>query len=506
MSSFSSLPAEMVRSIVSKIDSSDTLSCVARTCHTLYDMTIPFLYDHIALYDREGGSGRHKFKNLRPLTILLLKRPDLARLVHHFAMRDAPSTGSSSEKRLAKGRPVFRLQADDVLKDAIKAASHDKDEEQQWLLHIKWPDHGDATLALLLPALPHLESLDLMLMYGCTYFDRMMRHAGAREKPFDRVPGFLALKDVMHTWYDEKYGMGVEYIVMFMRLPSIRRIFGHRIGSDDEFEGEAEDTLAALDTASSTVSHIELKDCKLHKRDLANMLRAPKALQTFIYQVGTGYLSECGRDFQASVSALAPQAQCLENLWLDFEPRYSSYWDSTIDDTTPIRSFAHFEHLKVLKVATVFIFGDKNFSISRHEDWVRSMTYGLTGKFPRSLEALHLLHCEDNFEHVLLAHEDMLDHKERDLPRLSKLVLEGPILEAKERWPRIRQIIQRGKAHGIDTITVNHARGNLDYNGAVERGWGIDQDVFWEKGVNALNRYPPNEVVDLQSGALGLEV
>ncbi|MCJ1318397.1 hypothetical protein MMC15_003725 [Xylographa vitiligo] len=504
--SFSSLPAELVRSVVSNIDSNDTLCNVARTSHALHDIAIPFLYDHIALYDQEGGTRCFQFKKLRPLTLFLLNRPDLARLVHHFTMRHEPSTGYFTKKRLEKGEPVYRLKVDGIFKDAIKAASHDEEEEKQWLQHMKWPDHGDATLALLLPVLPNLKSLDLMLMSGCTYLDRMMRRVAMREKPFDKEPGFLALKDVMHTYCDEKYGMDVKYIGMFMRLPSIRRIFGHRMGSDDGVDGQADETLAALVTASSTVSHIELKDCKLHKRDLANMLRAPKALKTFIYEAGCGCLSECGMNFRAAVSALAPQVDYLEHLWLDFEHRYRPTWDDMIDDTTPIHSFTEFENLKVLKVAVVFIFGNEEFSSSQYEDWRQKKAYGLTGKFPRSLETLHLLHCEDNFELVLLSLEDMLEHKERDAPRLSKLVLEGPMLKEREWWNRTVHVARIGKAKGIDMITVNTAGELSGYDGALERGWGMDREICWAEGVNSRNKYPPDEIVELQSGALGLDV
>ncbi|MCJ1282638.1 hypothetical protein MMC26_001963 [Xylographa opegraphella] len=496
---FSNLPLEILRIIVSFVDSDDTLCNMARVCHTLYDITIPFLYDHIALYDREGCPGEYEFKTLRPLTLLLLKRPDLARLVHHFTARESFSAGFMTEKQIKQGEPFNRLKVDDVFKDAIEAASHDEAEKKQWLEQITWPDHADAILALLLPALPNLESLDLMLgMFGCTYFEKMMQRAGMREKPFDKDRGFLALKDVMHAWDNDKYGMGVEYIGMFMRLPSIERIFGHRVGSDDRVGAEPDATLAALQTASSTVSHIELKNCKLDERDLANMLRAPKALKTFIYEVGWGYLSYCDMVFGAAVSALAPQVHYLENLWLDFESWVRPEWNDQTDDTTPIRSFAQFEILKVLKVAIVFIFGELEASSSQRKDWKESELRGLTGKFPRSLETLHLLHCEDNFELVLLALENMLKHKERDVPRLSKLVFEGLVLNAKEWWDRMMYLTQLSKTKGVEMVTVTVPEGASRHEGGVERGWGMDRDIFWGECVDETNVYRPEEVVDWQ--------
>ncbi|MCJ1385323.1 hypothetical protein MMC17_008445 [Xylographa soralifera] len=459
---------------------------------------MPFLYYHITLCDQEGGTGCHQFEELRPLTLLLLTRPELARLVHHFSMRDEPSPGYLTETKLKSGELVHGLEVDDAFKDSIKAASHDEEEEEQWLEHMSWPDHADATLALLLPALTNLESLDLMITEGCTYFEKMMRRAGACEKPFDKEPAFLALADIMHTGYDEKYGLSVEYIGMFMRLPSIRRIFGYRIGSDDGFRDQIDETLAGLGTASSTVSHIELKDCKLHDQGLVNMLRAPKALKTFIYEVGSGHLSYCRMNFGAAVSALAPQVHYLENLWLDFESTYRPYWDDEVDDTTPIPSFTQFENLKVLKVAIVFIFGNEICSSSDNKVRKQSELHGLTGKFPRSLETLHLLHCEDNLELVLLALEHMLKYKERDVPRLSKLVFEGPFYDEQKWLDRIMYIMRLSEVKGIETVTVVIAGANSAYNVAVERGWGMDKDISWAEGVNGLNRYVPDMIVERQ--------
>ncbi|MCJ1398489.1 hypothetical protein MMC11_001689 [Xylographa trunciseda] len=493
--SLSSLPAEIVRGIVSAVDSNATLSNLARTSHALYDITIPFLYEHVDLYDQAFGMGS-QFTELRPLASLLLRRPDLARLVHHFTMRDAFNTGDHpSSTAVEEGKPNVCQSVDDVFKNAIKIASHDEEEEKQWLEHMTWLDHNDAVLALLLPALPKLQSLDLMLKYGCTYFEKMMRRASMRQKPFDTQPGFLALEDVMHTFNDEKYGMSPEYISIFMRLPFIRGIFGHRVGSDEDVDGESSKILAALETASSTVSHLELKDCTVSESDLAHMLRAPKALKTFIYEVGWGFLSFCNVSFLAIHEALAPQVRYLENLWLDYERSYSAYWDGETDSTTPMPPFTHFEKLKVLKIAIVYIFGDKEFSSANQADWNVSELHGLTGTLPRSLEALHLLHCDDNFELVLLALEDMLKHKRRDVPGLSKLVLDWRIGKAEAHWHRICDITKLADDNDIETTMVITGGENSKLEDRLERGWGMDGEISWAEGVNWLNRYPPDQIV-----------
>lgn len=49
----------------------------------------------------------------------------------------------------------------------------------------------DAVLALLLPALPKLQRVDLMMPYGANYVVRMFEKASKNMKPFHSQPNFL---------------------------------------------------------------------------------------------------------------------------------------------------------------------------------------------------------------------------------------------------------------------------------------------------------------------------
>ena len=79
-----------------------------------------------------------------------------------------------------------------ALSTAIEMASHSKEEERQWLEDMSFTKsiNEDGLMALLLPALPNLKTLDLTLGKNVMYFSGMMQRASRKEKPFDTAPGF----------------------------------------------------------------------------------------------------------------------------------------------------------------------------------------------------------------------------------------------------------------------------------------------------------------------------
>lgn len=196
-----------------------------------------------------------------------------------------------------------------ALSRAIETASHSKEEERQWLedMSSTKPINGDALIALLLPALPNLKTLDLELGNNVTYFSRMMQRASRKEKPFDTAPAFERLSDITYTqnshistYYDENAedverhdGEAEEqeypcYTVMpFSKphFPAISRIFG----LNSAFQvGSANQEPWVLPLAwgfSSQLSHLELRECLLNSQAVVNLLQVPIALKTYIYEV-----------------------------------------------------------------------------------------------------------------------------------------------------------------------------------------------------------------------------
>lgn len=178
----------------------------------------------------------------------------------------------------------------------------------------------------------------------------------------------------------------------------------------------------------------------MNTEDIIHLLKVPRNLTTVIYELGSGFLSCSSCSFKAIWEALVPQAYSLENLWLGYENSNSIDFLDEIDNTTPIPSFACFKKLKVLKIATDFLFGSEHRVSERAEDvdasderYLNDTTHRhLTDLFPQSLETFHILYYKDHIYHTPKALADLLANKSRNVPKLGKLVIEGFFREDEE--------------------------------------------------------------------------
>jgi len=494
------IPPEVICCVISKVESKSTLCSLAVCSREYYVFTVPLIYGHVELDESEllGREGQD-FQPLRKLASLLLRRPDLACLVRHWTMRPDCSTGGGSKRVERAAREVETVDVDRTFTDAVRASSHSSEEENEWLRHISWKDHADSILALILPALVKLEKLDIMLQDDSKYFARMIQRAGVPEKLFDTKPAFQHLREIMHTYHDDKYGMSVDYTAMFLHLPAIRGIYAHRVGSAHRSTNQS---LATLAPPSSTLEHLEFKDCKLNDENIVNVLRAPKALHTFIYELGGGHLAYCLPKFAAIRNALTPQQHCLENLWLDYEQRYGYIDYEYMVGGDPMAPFAEFAALKVLRIATIYLFGkveddDEADGISC---WNRKAKRRLTGLFPMALEKLWLCHAGDHLPakstHLFTALQDLITHKVESNPRLREITIEGSISEHKDWWTGIVDLAKRAEAQKVMLTTIE-LKMDVQFENSAERSWGMDGEVTWADGVIERNKYPQMKVIDI---------
>ncbi len=201
-------PSEIISQIVGNLDKS-SLSRLASTSRFLNVIITPHLYDHIELLGHSHDWSRPQTIEFRNLTLLLLERPHLAGYVRHFTMRN----DFISDGRECWGEHTEIAHLPHALLTAIEAASHSKEEERQWLEDVSFPKFTtrDALVALLLPTLRNLKTLDLRLGDNIMYISRMMQRASRKEKPFDTTPAFEKLSDIMYaqnrrfrTWCDEE--------------------------------------------------------------------------------------------------------------------------------------------------------------------------------------------------------------------------------------------------------------------------------------------------------------
>ncbi|MCJ1252068.1 hypothetical protein MMC30_009306 [Trapelia coarctata] len=399
-----SIPPEILSRILDFVESKSTLFNWTLCSSLFYEIGVPHLYRHVELYDDEGGQRWHEFPHLRSLASLLLRRPHLARLVRQFTMRDAFDDGNTPRQCKCGACPIEEdhdghdiVEVDDVFQAAIKASSCSDKEEKQWLEHISWKDHGDALIALLLPALGILSA----------------QASGVQSEPI------------------------------------------------------------------------------AHKRSYAPA-SAPKALPTFIYEIGESTLSSEGINFAGIAEALELQEHSLENFWLDYQYtrllRSQRATDNELgftayngDDTTPISSLAGFQTLKALRVASAFLLGDSEDGGDSRKD--------LTRIFPSILQILHFSHCELHLDHILGELRKLLLKKPQHVPNLRRILLQGPMDDIWSKWDDFSRLATLAKEQAVTIVAVNDMKA-AQWEEFVERGWGMDESIKWAAGVNESNKFP----------------
>lgn len=228
----SNLPLELLRHIISFLGSKACLCNLALCSRQFYSFTLPYLYEHVELYNQEVGKKRDKCTDLRSLASLLFRKPEVARMVRRFTIRDELTVGRlSKRKEISDEERPRTMEVNDELRHAVKTTSHSKEEEREWLKHLSWVDHADSIVALLLPSLIRLQSLDLMLSTSPDYVKRMLRRVSRKERPFDQFSALNDLSDIMHSSYWWAYGIDLTFAATCLGLPSIRRLFGYCITS-----------------------------------------------------------------------------------------------------------------------------------------------------------------------------------------------------------------------------------------------------------------------------------
>jgi hypothetical protein len=471
------LPPEIISCITSAVSSKLSLCNLALVSSRFYALVLPVLYEHVELY-----SYKRSFDKLRPLTVLFLTKPTLAQHVRCFTVRD-PFQGFDYDdyddwdvKTYHKETEVTDVSG--VLRDAIYAYSHSPKEFEKWTWYVE-RGYPDALLALLLPTMARLEKLDIMLRPGYQYFDRMIMRAVTHEKPFDKTPLFQELTSFMHvsSWTpypDLSHGFGQiisDYTILFQSFPRIQSIFGLMVGdyADDFIENRVK-VCPASTGMSSSLTHLELKRSVVKLQTLCTMLKIPKALSTFIYEIPwvCDYMPDDPFSTVDILHALEPQYHSLEYLWLDClcddDPSSESEY---VHNNAPLLS--KFSRLKSLRVSAEillsFLYPDHNgISLQRN----------FSGLFPATLETLHIKYGEtlilwNDFRGFVIAELNQV-------PRLRKIYIECNSYTNKPLdWEELQE---HARGQGVELISLSTDLKQVRVF-RCERGWGMDGSIKW---------------------------
>ena len=165
---FTTIPEEVVKAIVHDIEQRDLYNLLRCSC-SLYDLMLPYLYRSITLYEirhwipafstYQVARQRFSFGHLYELLRHLLRRPALASHIRRISTkehRENPVIVVEDERQSIATREL-----DEKVHWLIRRVSNSGSDYKRLIKEIRQDRNGEASFALLLPLLPHLEYLSM---------------------------------------------------------------------------------------------------------------------------------------------------------------------------------------------------------------------------------------------------------------------------------------------------------------------------------------------------------
>ncbi|RDH29984.1 hypothetical protein BDQ94DRAFT_182012 [Aspergillus welwitschiae] len=408
----SKLPGELLLSITSFLNShTDTLR-LASCCRAFYPLLLPEVFTSLDLIEHRNGHLSH-------LVHTLASKPSLAQEVRTLRIDCGwrPTSGVRYEQ--------------DVTLEVLSAAlgSDDNDKIATWARELTNRERNDAWTVLLLALLPNLEDLVLQVCDFSNYTLDWL--AGiAQNGTSSRILSRLRILRVDCS--DVDGGLSSAHFLPILRLPSLRSFYGHMIcdgGSFDEEYAEDQDFDAASyipdNVGYSNVTHIRLRS-SCSRRGFADLIGAPKALESFIFKhtQNPNYADDENMYASRYYHPLRRHWATLQRLTITHESTnyYDCYQSHEYDY---IGSFAGFSVLKELRLQVTQIL-----------DWDGLDTTSkntLNDILPLSLERLILDGLErEHLTALAIAFEDLLSGGKYRCPSLT-------YVEVKGNWMHVHQ-------------------------------------------------------------------
>lgn len=409
----STLPAELLLSIASYLDShTDTLR-LASSCRAIYPLLLPKVFASLDLIEHISGN--------------------LSHLVHTLASKSALAqevrTLSVSHWRRTSGVQYEQ----EVTLQVLKLVLGSDGNLSTWEWELQRKDNADAWTVLLLALLPNLEDLVLEINGFSNYTLKWMAKIAQEESSaLSKLRNFTVVCDV-------DGGLSSSHFLPILRLPSLRSFCGHMIcdsGGSDEERAEDEEFDAASyvpdNVSYSKVTQIHLKS-SFPRRGFADLISAPKGLESFIIEYDNPNYTD---DLEAMYAPryfppLCRHREALHTLTLTD--------DGTNDcsrDYDYVGSFAGFSALKNLRLQACHIL-DWNRGWS---DLRKTPKISFSDVLPPSLEVLILDGLEqEHTTELAKAFKDLLLGGKYRCPNLT-------YLEVKGNWMHVEQSTEESNA------------------------------------------------------------
>ena len=279
------------------------------------------------------------------------------------------------------------------------------------------------------------------------------------------------------------------YTVMAFSLPAVSRVFGLQSHFQGGIRNQEPWVLPLACGFSSQLSHLELRECLLNSQAVADLLQVPIALNTFIYEV----FPETPDSSSLNVNicrGMEYQMRSLENIWLDCVPWNEEFVRfPQFDDAKPMPSLANFKNLRVLRIASPFLFG----SIRRlwREGKGKGYSDLLASLLPERLHILHITRCD---HHIKLI-ENPLEFLLLRLPNtihLRKIIIAHPFSSMLSWSPRIRKVVELAEGKNISLIAEKAGSKRLAddcYDWSYDwKALSIDRWRLWARTERGENR------------------
>lgn len=309
----------------------------------------------------------------------------------------------------------------------VEQASHSSKHSENWINDLK-SGITDAWVALLVPALEGVKSLELDFSSNSDYFLPMVARAAARECPFDSKPVFQNLENVVIKMEDNvksSYDMGD--LLPFFCFPAIQSFSGHSIVEMSGTGYYKQYPQLSLMSSGLKKLNLGLQGPCNGSHGFANAIKLCKGLEIFEYQHddkvvwGDCYIPFIPRAFYIS---LFTQKDSLREIRLNNRGEHP--WHEEVDDPEeflvgPFGSMTEFHHLRELQIPWGTL-------LQVDED--EQPTVRLSDVLPQNLEYLSLADCrEDDFQVIVENLQDLLLFRQTRFPKLKILQVQPYTLE-----------------------------------------------------------------------------
>lgn len=504
-----SLSEEVIDAITS-LCTRHSLTKLCLTSKKLNRIANPYLY---AVVDFDSLA----YMQVIPLMHLVLTSRAHASLIRSVSIDSAwPEHGIASwrdEERSGERKWPSDRELEDVLRNSCAVFAADEKDACDLYKNLETDATGEVMVVLFLTNLPKLSKLDLNFLSGIDakypFFIAALERLGDRGKPFDRIPaalndvlsqttfelqsqvGFSVPIDVMVKGDDDKYPNNPDNLAVLFHLPYLRSFYGWMMGDEDDQE-LAMGPFANLKPRTCPVAYVELRCSKLHKKKLQLLLNStiPGKLKTFVYEIGCVW-AWCSIEHPAIMRDLEVHQSTLKVLTLSHEWMYPYQSDDGADDGAGPVSFTSFTAMTQLKVAPVWIWGDKRLRFSRDFRCPETVDM-LWQALPESLQELWITRAEDPLSHpedtsaacfvpdcLLPSLQKLFSEKPKQFPSLERFCIEFPPQEWKVEWfDDLAALCVEAMENGVHcTVMLNGLR--REWSDYVERNWGWDEDIVW---------------------------